>query len=241
MLTETLLGGPAPLLLICEHASAVIPTDLNNLGLNPADRHRHIAVDIGAAAVTRGLSTRLQAPAVLAGVSRLVIDCNRPPDDPSALPETSDGTPIPGNIALTAEAKAERVKRYHQPFHAAVADTLTQLRRYHPDPVIVSVHSFTPALRDQPPRPWHGGVLWGEDGRVAVPLMMALRAEAGLLIGDNQPYSGRSLFYSLTEHAVRAGLRHVALEIRQDLIADDTGVAAWVARLSPVLRDVLSL
>ena len=236
---EIIDGGNAPLLLICEHATASIPSDLDNLGVAPADLQRHIALDIGAAAVTRGLAVRLQAPTVIATVSRLVVDCNRPADHPDAIPEVSDETLIPGNVGLSPEQKTERIADFHTPFHAAIADTLAALRQRHRDPALVSIHSFTPSLRGQPLRPWHVGILWGEDDRLAAPLIAALEGEPGLVVGDNEPYPGRTLFYTLDTHAAAAGLPHLCVEIRQDLIADDAGVAEWVERLGRLLPGCL--
>jgi len=232
---ETVAGDNTSLVLICEHATAFIPSDLNDLGLPPEELRRHIALDIGAAAVTRGLATRLHATAVLAGVSRLVVDANRAPDHPQAIPEVSDETVIPGNLGLSATAWSQRIARFHRPFHGAVADAVAVVRHRNPTPALVSIHSFTPALRGEPVRPWHAGVLWGDDDRLANRLIAALRAEPGLLIGDNEPYTGRTLFYTLTTHAAEAGLPHLCVEIRQDLIADAAGVAEWVERLSRLL------
>jgi predicted N-formylglutamate amidohydrolase len=237
---ETIEGAAAaPALIICDHASAAIPEAFNDLGVAAEHRHSHVAWDIGAAAVARGLAARLACPAVLAGVSRLVIDCNRQPGDPQSIPACSCGIDIPGNRAVDdAEADA-RAEAWFWPYHHQIGVVLGHLWRHGRPPAMISVHSFTPRLHGQD-RPWHVGVLWNRDGRMAAPVLAALSARPGLVAGDNQPYSGREINYSLDTHAGAAGLPHVSFELRQDLIADPLGAERWAGLLAEVLVPVLA-
>lgn len=231
--------GATPLLLICDHASRRVPRALDNLGLPEAALARHIGHDIGAADLTRALARRLGAPAVLAGYSRLVVDCNRAPGDPASMLATSDRTPIPGNQALPETEAERRIAALFWPYHHAVAERLAHLWRRGPAPAVFSVHSFTPSM-DGRARPWDAGVLWNRDPRLALPLIAALRAHAGLVIGDNEPYSGRDIFFSLDFHAGAAGLAHCAIEVRQDQLGDTAGVERWAAILGEALQAILA-
>ncbi|MGE5503017.1 MAG: N-formylglutamate amidohydrolase [Actinomycetota bacterium] len=226
-------------LVICDHASAAIPPSLGDLGLQPEHRLAHIAWDIGAARVARALAARLGCPAVLAGVSRLVIDCNRQPGDPGSIPTVSCGIAVPGN-RLVDDAEADsRAEAWFWPYHHRIGTLLAHLWRHGPAPAMVSVHSFTPAMNGSP-RPWHVGVLWNRDDRMARPVMEALSARPGLVVGDNQPYSGREINYTLDTHAGAAGLPHVSFEVRQDLVADEAGCDRWADVLASVLAPVLA-
>lgn len=232
-----LIPGRTGLVILCDHASAAIPPDLGTLGLSPAARTAHIAWDPGAAPVALALAQRLEAWAVLGGVSRLVIDLNRPPGGPGSIPAESDGVAVPGNQALTPEQIASRVIRWFDPYHQAVARTL---RAAGPRPTVVAIHSFTPCLSRRPtPRPWHVGVLWNQDDRVAAPLLRALRACPGLVVGDNQPYSGRDTNYTLDSQAAVLDLPHVSIEIRQDLLTAPDTANLWADRLAACLRPSL--
>lgn len=234
-------NGAAPVVLICDHGSNRVPLKLANLGLDGAALARHIAWDIGAAAVGRVLAVKLGAPLVLPSYSRLVIDLNRDPDDPTAICVISDRTIVPGNRDLTAADRAARVAEIFRPYHEAVASRidghLAQGRR----PVLVSLHSFTPVIagwgHERQERPWHIGVLFDQDERLSAPLLAALRAGGDLVVGENEPYSGRNGHgFSLEQHGMARGLPHVELEMRQDLIADDAGVA----RLAGILAETLT-
>ncbi len=224
--------GRAPLVLCCDHASAHVPDDLAGLGLPPAELERHIAIDIGAAELARGLAEILDAPCLLAGFSRLVIDANRALDDPTLVVEVSDGTVVPGNRHLGAAAVAARVARFHAPYHAALAELVAGRRTASGAPAVVAIHSFTPVMRGHA-RPWHVGILWNRDGRMALPIMASLGAEPDLVVGDNEPYSGRDANYTLDVHADALGLPHVSIEVRQDLIASAADARAWARRLAP--------
>jgi predicted N-formylglutamate amidohydrolase len=238
----TLVNAEAttPLLLVCDHASNAIPQALGRLGLQPADLERHIAYDIGAAALTRLLAGHLDATAVLAGYSRLVIDCNRQPGDPHSILAKSDGTPIPGNANLSDEAQAARAEAVHWPYHHAIDQTFARLRRLGREPLFFSIHTFTPSLGGEDRR-WDAGVLWNRDPRLAVPLLRVLREGRDLLIGDNEPYSGREIAYTLNLHAGAAGLPHAAIEVRQDHCEDVSDLARWAARLAAALKGILAM
>jgi predicted N-formylglutamate amidohydrolase len=234
--------GAAPVLLTCDHASRIVPAALERLGLTEVTLTQHIGWDIGAAAVTRLLAPMLDAPAVLAGYSRLVIDCNRTLEDPSSIPSESDGIAIPGNAALDAVARRERIATLFEPYHAAIDAQLERIDAGGRAPAVISMHSFTPRMNGFA-RPWHIGVLWDGEGRIAKPLLAALRAELDpTAVGDNQPYSAREpVGYTQRHHAFDRGLPHVAIELRQDLIADEKGAAEWAERLARLLKPILAL
>lgn len=230
-----------PTLLVCDHASNRIPLALNDLGLDTADRETHIALDIGAGAVTRQLSQRLGLPAVLAGYSRLVVDCNRRLDDPTAFPESVDGVEIPANIGLADAERQRRADALYWPYHHAIRDRLADLERIRPAPAVVAIHSFTPELGDER-RPWHFAILWDKDPRISERLLERLRAVPGVHVGDNQPYSGRHPSdFTIDHHAEAEGLPHVGIELRQDLLRLPQGVERWsnilATCLAPILRE----
>lgn len=233
--------GRSRIVFTCDHASHTVPRRLGNLGINAKDLRRHIGWDIGAAEVTVRLARRFDAPAVLSGYSRLVIDCNRSPDSATSILESSDGTRIPGNIGLTPEEVSRRTSDLFVPYHRAIANALDRIRRTEATPVFVAVHSFTPRMNGGPARPWHFGVLWDEDPRVAVPLIEALRSNDGVLVGDNQPYSGRDHFdFSQDFHASSRGIPSALVEIRENLIRDGEGIAVYADMLGDALESVLA-
>jgi predicted N-formylglutamate amidohydrolase len=231
--------GAAPVVLLCEHAARRVPARLGTLGVPAADMERHIAWDIGAEAVTRALAQRLDAPAVIAGYSRLVVDLNRPLDSATLMPAVSDGTPILANQALTEADRQARLNALFHPYHAAVHACVDAKRAAGQSPAIISVHSFTPVMNGFQ-RPWHLGVLWDQDGRLPLPLLDLLRAEPGVVVGDNVPYSGRDGHgYTLKTHSTRPGLPGVLIEVRQDLIGDAGGVERWSALLAQALGQLI--
>lgn len=232
--------GQAPAVLVCDHASNAIPARLSALGLSAVELAQHIAWDIGAAPVARLLAGRLDAPAVLGGYSRLVIDCNRPPGDPTSIAEVSDGVFIPGNHDLgDAEAEA-RLNEVFWPYHHAITQALAHRWRHGHGraPALIAIHSFTPVMNGFR-RPWHLGVLWNRDPRLAEPLLTRLRAYPELCIGDNEPYSGREVGFTMDAHGGAAGLPHVEVEIRQDLLADEVDCAYWAGIVGDVLAATL--
>ncbi|MGE4010861.1 MAG: N-formylglutamate amidohydrolase [Alphaproteobacteria bacterium] len=223
-----------------DHASNAVPACLGNLGLPPERLQEHIAVDIGAAAVGRLWAERFDAPLVLSGFSRLVIDCNRMPEDVTSIATESDGIVIPGNARLNAEDAAWRKRTCFDPYHDAIAALLDARHAKGVHPAVISVHSFTPVFGGAAPRPWHIGILWNKDPRLAHPYMAALRENPALKIGDNQPYSAQLNFgYSIRTHGEGRGLPHMLIELRQDLVAEPDGAAHWAKLAGDALARVL--
>ncbi|MBV2358869.1 N-formylglutamate amidohydrolase [Thalassococcus sp. CAU 1522] len=223
-------------LITCDHAANTVPPDLGgSLGLHVSDMARHIAYDVGAAGVARALGDALDAPVILSDFSRLVIDPNRGEDDPTLLMKIYDGSVIPGNRHADAAEKERRLNAYYRPYHDALAD----LAARRADTVIVAVHSFTPQLRGRAHRPWHVGILYGDDARLSDPLITELEAEADIVVGRNQPYSGHLPGDSIWRHALQPGRMNTLLELRNDLIEDDAAQAHWGARLAPLLERAL--
>lgn len=224
-------------IVTCDHASNRVPPEVSDgdLGLATEDMARHIAYDPGAAGVTRALAKALDAPAILSDFSRLVIDPNRGEDDPTLLMKLYDGTIIPANRHADRAEVERRLNLYHRPYHHA----LGQLIASRADPVILAIHSFTPQFIGRPPRPWHVGVLYAADTRLAYPLIARLNAEPDLCVGDNQPYSGHLPGDSLDRHGVQPGHLHVLVEIRNDLIQTAAQQRDWGLRLAPLLDAAL--
>jgi predicted N-formylglutamate amidohydrolase len=230
--------APSRWVLTCDHASNRIPPEVagGDLGLPTPDMNRHIAFDVGAAGVTRELARLLRAPAVLSDFSRLVIDPNRGEDDPTLLMRLYDGTVIPANRHADAAERERRLELFHRPYHRALEGVLAD----RDDPAICAIHSFTPQMMGRPPRPWEVGVLFSEDRRLSDPVIRRLRAEPGLCVGVNQPYSGHLPGDSMDRHALQTGRLHVLVELRNDLIRAPAGQRRWAARLAPILLDALA-
>lgn len=227
----------APLLLVCDHASNIVPHAYGNLGLSRVQLERHIGWDIGAAEVTRHISDHFRAVAVLSGVSRLVIDCNRPIGHPTSIPAESDGVSVRANRGLTSAEIEARAAAWFHPYHGAIRSQLARIERGHEVAALISIHSFTPAM-DGKSRPWSVGVLWDRDPRIAIGAIAALR-QKGHVVGDNEPYSGRGGAFTVDTHAADHGRPHVAFEIRQDLVADAAGARFWGRQLCAVLAPLL--
>lgn len=227
---------PGPWLIACDHASNRVPAEVGggSLGLSDADMSRHIAYDIGAAAVSRHLGEHLNAPVIMSNFSRLVIDPNRGEDDPTLLMKLYDGTIIPQNRNVDDAERQRRLTAYYRPYHDAYAE----LAARNPDTIIVAVHSFTPRLNGRAPRPWQIGILSASDRRFADPLLDRLRAEPDLTVGDNQPYIGHLPGDAVDRHALKHGRQNALIELRHDLIDDGAGQRAWAARLAPILDAV---
>lgn len=233
--------GTSPYVLLCEHASPTIPRALDNLGLTDTERMRHIGWDIGASALAQRLSDSLDAALFGAGYSRLVIDCNRPLDNRSLIPEISEATPVPGNKSAGTSEKDLRIESLFRPFHRAVARRLDLRQATARRTMVVGVHSYTPVYHGKA-RPWHAGILYAGATEFAGVLMKELRSEPGLEIGDNEPYRIDGDDYTVPVHGDARGLPSVLIEIRHDLIDSHEGVNIWADRLTRclILADALT-
>ena len=225
----------AGLILLCDHARNALPAEYGDLGLHPREFERHIAYDIGARDVTLGLARALGVPAVLTTFSRLLVDPNRGEDDPTVVMRIADGSIVPGNRAIDQAEIGNRLDRFHRPYHAAVDAAIDRAFAAGTVPALFSVHSFTPAWRTRP-RPWQVALLWDSDPRFSQALLELLRADAGLTVGDNEPYDGALKNDTMYRHGTARGLAHILIELRQDLIAQGEGVDEWVGRLAPMLE-----
>ncbi|MGK6319758.1 N-formylglutamate amidohydrolase [Sphingomonas sp. DT-204] len=226
-----ILPGDGDVLLICDHASNALPPGVD-LGIAPDLLDRHIAIDIGAGALTRALTQATGAPAMLATVSRLVIDLNREADHPTLVPAASDGHAILGNGTID---RFERIASFYAPYHRAIA---AEVRARRPR-LILGIHSFTPRLEsgNTPERRWEIGILSNRDRRAA-DSAIAFLVDEGLVVGDNEPYSGRVLNATLNRHAEGQGIASAGIEIRNDLIRYEAGVARWTEILTRMIAAV---
>jgi len=229
--------GRSPFLITCDHAGRRLPRALGDLGLPESELSRHIAWDLGAAQVARALARELGAFAILQTYSRLVIDCNRPPGVPSSIPLISESTVIPGNEALSPAAAAERARAIFQPYHARILSEFERRAQAAQPSVLIAMHSFTPTFMGVS-RPWHTGMLYNRDARLARALIELLRRERELVVGDNEPYSVSDLSdYGVVVYGERRGIPHVEIEIRQDLLSDEAGQEAWAKRFARLLPE----
>ena len=227
--------GGSPFVIICDHAGSRLPRALGSLGLSPEELQRHIAWDIGARGVALRLGAELDAFVACQRYSRLVIDCNRELGHASSIATSSERTPIPGNQGISPEQAAARAREIFEPYHDQIRAELDRRRDQHRPAILIAVHSFTPVFLDVV-RPWHAGVLFNRDARVASPLLRLLSAEGDLVVGCNEPYAVTdSSDYSVNHHGAARDLPHVEIEIRQDLIAGEAGQIAWAQRLARLL------
>lgn len=228
----------SPFLLTCDHYGRTIPRVLGDLGLTANELTRHIAWDIGIAGVADVLSRRLDAHLIAQRYSRLVIDCNRPPDAPSSIPPISDATIIPGNQALTLHEAETRRRAIFDPYHDRIGDVIERRLDDGQPTVLVSLHSFTPVYAGVA-RPWHVGTLYHRDTRLPSLLLKSLRDEPALVVGDNEPYAvSDRTDYTIPVHGEARGLMNTGIEIRQDLIADQAGQTQWADRLARILGEI---
>ncbi|HVW54538.1 MAG TPA: N-formylglutamate amidohydrolase [Rhizobiaceae bacterium] len=226
------------LLLVADHAGHDLPDEYGRLGLPDAEFDRHIAYDIGVAAVTERLAAILGVPAVMARFSRLLIDANRGEDDPTIIRQLYDGTIIPGNYPIDTSEREKRLDRFYRPYHDAVASLVASVaEETGKAPFIFSIHSFTPRMQGIE-RPWHAGVLWDSDDRAVKPLLAMLAKDPLLVIGDNEPYDGALRGDTMFRHAIVNGYAHALIEIRQDLIASGKGQQEWAERIAPMLEAI---
>ncbi len=231
--------GTAPAVLVCEHASRFIPAALGDLGLDPKAAVSHVAWDIGALDLAKNLMTLLDAPLVAARVSRLVYDCNRPPEAPGAMPSQSEQFTIPGNAALSRDQRDARTRNVYDPFRALLGQVLDQKNMATDGPVMITIHSFTPVFNGQA-RAVELGVLHDADDRAAQALLAGIRQQTTLHAEMNQPYSATDgVTHTLRDQAGRRGLANVMIEVRNDLIDTPAKAAQIAAQLGPVLHDVI--
>lgn len=223
--------GTSPFLLIGDHAGNLVPSAIGSLGLGTDDMTRHIAWDIGVAGLGATLSAQLDAVYISQRYSRLVIDCNRNPDAVDAMPEFSDGTRIPANVALTDAERAARVSAIHTPYHAAITAELRRRDALGADTILVSLHSFTPSMRGDD-RPWQIGVLYSQGSiKFARQMLKQLSARADLCVGDNEPYAMDEIDFTIPFHAFATRRRYVEIEVRQDLLSTPEDYINWSGML----------
>lgn len=227
--------GKSQFVVLCDHASNHIPAELEGLGLPRVELARHIAWDIGAGGVAEALSEIFDAPAVLSPVSRLAIDCNRHLDAADLIPERSDGTVIPGNLKLSASARAERIELWFQPYHAAVESILDERAARGVASILLSIHSMTDNLAGSH-RPWQIAFSSHEDRSLVQPILDIMRQPSDIEVGDNQPYSMEpAIDYSIPFHALRRSLPYLQVEFRQDEVQDAEGQVRWARRFASAL------
>ncbi len=236
ILTGSLTSG---ILLLCDHADNAFPPGYDTLGLPPQQLQRHIAYDPGAAGITRQMARLLGAPAILTRYSRLLIDPNRGENDPTLIMRISDGAVVPGNAFITREERQQRLDLYYKPYHEAIDAIIDSMIEAGKPPIVFSIHSFTENWRGWM-RPWHVGVLWDKDARLARPLIDTLREDEELVVGDNEPYAGALRGDCIHKHATMRGLANALIEVRQDLIRDEAGQGEWAQKLAEMLARILA-
>ncbi|UCI31868.1 N-formylglutamate amidohydrolase [Mesorhizobium sp. B4-1-4] len=227
----------APLLVLCDHASNRVPEALGDMGLEQRHLEAHIAWDIGARQVTQHLIDMIGGHAILGCYSRLVIDCNRPLSNSSLVPEISDGVSIPANKGLSSSEIGRRVEEIYLPYHYAVVRALTQFKARGVRPFVLGLHSCTPVMKGVC-RPWSIGIAHSTVRDVSDKFVRQMKAYGGFQVGDNEPYAIDDDDYTFPAHIVRANLKHVFIELRQDLIADDAGAAEWANILRRGIKDL---
>jgi predicted N-formylglutamate amidohydrolase len=229
----------AGLILLCDHAVNAIPGEYGTLGLPAGQLERHIAYDIGAAAVTKDIAGRLGVTAIFTRFSRLLIDPNRGLDDPTLIMRISDGAVVPGNRHLDDAERERRVGHYYAPYHQRIDGLIESCVAAGVPPVLLSIHSFTENWKGVP-RPWHAAILWDRDYRFSVPLLEALREPGDILVGENEPYDGKLAGDCMWQHGTRRGLAHTIIEVRQDLIRTPDGQRAWAERIATAVQAVFA-
>ena len=231
-------SGSSPFLLTSDHYGRAIPRRLGDLGLPESEMTRHIAWDVGIAGIAQALSKHLDAHLIAQRYSRLVIDCNRPPQAPSSIPRISESTVIPGNEGLTRDAAEARRRQVFDPYHRRIREVIDNRLHNGIPTVLVSLHSFTPVYAGIT-RPWHVGTLYQRDTRLPRLLLKGLRAAGDLVVGDNEPYAvSDETDYTIPVHGEARGLMNTGIEIRQDLIADEAGEREWADRLANIFGEI---
>ena len=231
--------GEEPFFVFCDHASNAIDSDFHCLGMPDDLLVTHIAWDIGAGDITRALGERLRCPILNCKFSRLVVDANRAIDAPDVIPAISDQIPVPGNQMLDEADRDARFARYHDPYHEELGEVVETLAAKHDNLFTISIHSFTDRMMGAAdPRPWQAGMLWRHDEATARALIKFLENETDWQIGDNEPYDARVFNYSVDRHIAPRNLRHITLELRQDVIFEERDRLAVADLLARGLRQV---
>lgn len=236
-------AGEAPVFITCDHASKRIPNKLKDFAKQD-DIDKHIGFDIGALDISKELSALFDAPMLYSSYSRLVIDLNRQLADPTSIPEVSDGIEIPGNKDLSVEEKRLRADTFFWPYHNQFAHVLDSYNQQRVIPLVIGVHTCTPHFKGES-RPWHIGIMWDTDDRIAKPFMEYLRGIKGICVGDNEPYHAVDpegidpVGYAFEMHARSRGLPHVFIEVRQDLVATEEGAKKWAKIIYEGLADII--
>jgi predicted N-formylglutamate amidohydrolase len=230
--------GAGFFVVVCDHASNRIPDELDDLGLSEELIGLHIAWDPGALPVARDVARRLDAPLCWPDISRLVIDCNRAPDAADLCLATSEGREVPGNRSLTATERTSRLTAVHVPYHDAIGELLDRRKADGLPTALIAIHSFTPVYLGRS-RPWQVGVVFGEDRRLADPIIRRLKEDPTLSVGINEPYAPEDgVFYTLRRHAGPGRLPAVMIEIRNDEIADVASQRRWADRLAGIFESL---
>ncbi len=225
---------PPNFLIIADHASNRIPPEIEDIGVSPEDMEKHIAYDIGTELLALRLQSLLKCPAIIADWTRLLIDLNRDPKHPGLVPDASDGITIPYNVAMSAAEKMQRMQLYFAPYHQRISQEIDRLE----NPFLLALHSFTPVM-DGFARPWDIGFLWNSQDTLSLRAAKIMaESEPRLAIGLNQPYSGKTLNYTMDRHAERRNLPYLSIEIRQDLLASPNDIARWADRLHQLLARI---
>ena len=226
-------------MLVCEHASKRLPAALGTMGLDAAALESHIAWDIGAARVAELLSENLDAPLVMQRFSRLAYDCNRPPESPGAYPERAEIYDVPGNQGLSPSDKARRAEALYHPFHLALDQLIEDRMAGGREVVLVTIHSFTPVYFGKA-RDGHLGILHDEDRRLADAMLGVAQSGGMAQVHRNYPYGPEDgVTHTLIRHGLTRHIANVMLEIRNDLISDDTGQRQWAERIAGLLAGSL--
>ena len=235
---EVNAGGQSPFLLTADHYGRVLPRALGDLGVAEGELVRHIAWDIGIAGVAERLAGMLDAHLIAQRYSRLVIDCNRPPGVASSIPVISEATAIPRNEGISEQERKARRREIFEPYHRRIDAAIDRRLHVERPTVLVSLHSFTPVYAGVA-RPWHIGALYNRDSVLPQLLLKHLRAEGYLVVGDNEPYAVDDLTdYTIPVHGEARGLVNTGIEIRQDLIADQSGQQQWAERLARIFSEI---
>lgn len=229
--------GRAPVLVLCDHASNAVPSWIGDLGVSADAMESHIGWDIGALWMAERIAERAGAPGVFSAYSRLALDCNRPLSHPGLIPEASDGVAIPANAGLTAQDAGERIEKIFLPYHFAIVEQLVRFAHEGVEPLVLAVHSCTPVMNNFQ-RPWPIGIAHSADQRVSRPLLETLEKNGGFEVGDNEPYAVDDADYTVVAHGLERGLKHVLIEVRQDLIDERSGAEMWADTVFDALGEL---